>query len=231
MISSRSEFKLQDRGFDKTLVLIPGWATDYRVFSQLKSGYNYLFVIRANLDTFLGDLNNFLENNHISKVSILGYSLGGFIAKDFALKYQKMIDKLFLVSIRKQYTKIEIDTVSELMKKNKAAFLFKFYKDCFCGKDDGFVYFKQNLLKIYVEDFKLDALLTGLEYLGKVFVAEEELKVIKNVTVFSSRLDKIAPFKESQGLTSFDKGIRFVALENSGHMPFLGNEFNEKFNG
>ena len=103
MISARSEFKLLDRGFDKTLLLIPGWATNYRIFSKLNcAGYNYLFVVSACLGSLLEDTRNFLEKSSIEKVSVLGYSLGGFIAKEFALRFPEKTEELFLNPVKRK---------------------------------------------------------------------------------------------------------------------------------
>ncbi len=232
MISARSEFKLLDRGFDKTLLLIPGWATNYRIFSKLNcAGYNYLFVVSACLGSLPEDTRNFLEKSAIEKVSVLGYSLGGFIAKEFALRFPEKTEELFLVSIRKKYTVEEISSVSESVRKNKTAFLIKFYKDCFCRQGCGFDWFKENLLETYLEKFETCELLEGLEYLSKSFITPEDLSRIGKVAIFNSRIDNIAPFSEAQELAGGSSLARFVALENSGHIPFLGGEFNEKFNG
>jgi len=46
MISLKSEFRFFNRGFKDTLVLIPGWATDYRIFNSLDLSYNYLLTTK-----------------------------------------------------------------------------------------------------------------------------------------------------------------------------------------
>ncbi|HQP91181.1 MAG TPA: alpha/beta hydrolase [Candidatus Omnitrophota bacterium] len=231
MISDRSEFKLLDRGFENTLVLIPGWATNHRLFSKINGAYNYLFTLSIRLDTFLDDLAGYLKSNKIQQVTVLGHSLGGFIAKDFCLKFPEVVEELFLVSIRKQYSQAEIRSVSELIQKNRTAFLIKFYKDCFVRDNDGFDWFKENLLEVYLEKFDEDSLMKGLEYLSKTSMNEEELAKTGKTTIFNSRLDKIAPFSEALELGSVGNTVRFVPLETSGHIPFLDHEFNEKFNG
>ena len=76
-----------------------------------------------------------------------------------------------------------------------------------------------------------EELLKGLEYLSKSCIAQEDLSRISRVVIFNSCIDKIAPFAEAQELAVGCPSLRFVALERSGHIPFLGDEFNEKFNG
>ena len=38
----KNQFKCVNRGFDRTIVLLPGWASDYRIFNNLNVSYNYL---------------------------------------------------------------------------------------------------------------------------------------------------------------------------------------------
>jgi len=109
--------------------------------------------------------------------------------------------------------------------------LIKFYKDCFCAQGCGFDWFKENLLETYLEKFETCELLEGLEYLSRSSITPEDINRIGKVAIFNSRIDNIAPFSEAQELAVGSSLARFVALENSGHIPFLGGEFNEKFNG
>ena len=58
MISRKSEFKLIDRGFKDTILLIPGWAADYRIFDSLDLEFNYLLPMKLRLcRKFVPDLN------------------------------------------------------------------------------------------------------------------------------------------------------------------------------
>ena len=98
-----SEFKFFQRGFKDTLALIPGWATDYRIFSNLDLNYNYLLPIKFHPADFKKELSRSLEELHINKVSLFGWSSGGFLATDFALGYASKVGELILVSIRKRF--------------------------------------------------------------------------------------------------------------------------------
>ena len=42
MTSPTSEFEWRARGFGHTLLLVPGWATDPRIFAPLDLEFNYL---------------------------------------------------------------------------------------------------------------------------------------------------------------------------------------------
>lgn len=50
------------------------------------------------IDTYVDDLNNLLEELNISKVNLIGFSLGGAVALDFAIKYLQKVDSIVLMS-------------------------------------------------------------------------------------------------------------------------------------
>lgn len=228
MISGRSEFNLVDRGYSRTLLLIPGWAADPRIFATLELKYNYLFPQQICAKSFTHSLSDALEKNKLKKISILGYSLGGFLALEFAKKHLDEVDELFLVSIRKSYSLQELQGVRERIIKNKAAFLNRFYGDWFNEEDEGQSWFKKNLLKEYISEMRLKDLLEGLDYLASVCVEPGDLSLVKPVVVFHGTKDKIAPFKEVETLVAGSLSARFVPLEQAGHMPFFNREFHEK---
>ncbi|HAJ56719.1 MAG TPA: hypothetical protein DCL35_02990 [Candidatus Omnitrophica bacterium] len=230
MISLRSGFKFFDRGFGKTLVLVPGWATDYRIFSGMELDYNYLLAQEIRLSSFVEDLNKVLEQCHLEKVSLLGYSLGGFLAKDFAVSFPKKIYELILVSIRKNYGANELDGVRRKLEKNKRAFLSGFYRDCFSASDEGRLWFAANLLKSYIDDMPIEGLLEGLDYLSTTSIGPKAFSALEKIRIFHGEEDRIAPFEEARGLASELPRARFIGLPKMGHIPFLNSGFCEKFN-
>lgn len=52
------------------------------------------------------DLNDFMEQQNLSSANIIGHSMGGKVAMQFALSYQKKVDKLIVVDIApREYTR------------------------------------------------------------------------------------------------------------------------------
>ena len=76
-----------NRGYKENLVLVPGWATDWRIFDGLDLNYNYISLIEFSPLNFTDGLSQYLENKSINKVSMLGWSMGAFLAADFTVKY------------------------------------------------------------------------------------------------------------------------------------------------
>ena len=126
MLSLKSGFKFLDRGFEDTLVLIPGWATDYRIFDNLKLDYNYILNTNLYSSNFNHQLLGQLDERKFDKVSVFGFSLGGFLAAEFAARFPEKINELILVGIRKYYEPKILEDFKKEIKKNMRSWLYKF---------------------------------------------------------------------------------------------------------
>ncbi len=213
-------FKYLDRGSDKTIVLIPGWATDYRIFDSLNVKFNYLLPLDFSPDTFENVILNALEEKGIEKVSLFGWSLGAFLAAEFSTKHPNLIEELILVSIRKKYKQEEITGIGELLKKSKKGYLYKFYGQCFF-KQENLSWFKKNLFKIYCQDFDIKYLLKTLDYLKKAKINTQGLAGIERIKIIHGERDEIAPIDEARGVQERIAGSQFLTIKDSGHIPFL----------
>lgn len=231
MISLRSEFRLLKRRSKETLVLIPGWAFDYRIFSTLDLSYNYLLPTKFYPFSFAEDLLAILNKESIEKISLLGWSLGGFLAGDFARKNPERVDELILLSIRKNYEPRALKEIETKLKKNKPAFLYKFYQECFSLQDkESFVWFRKNLLKDYIREMNLKDLISGLDYLSGASLQMESLNRLKRIRIFQGKEDRIAPLPEALKLKVNLPQVEFVCIPQAGHLPFLNPQFKQRFN-
>src|SRR5215204_4113947 len=61
-------------------------------------GYSDKPAVEYTMDFFVDFFKSFLDNLGISKASIIGSSLGGHIATEFAIRFNHMVEKLVLVS-------------------------------------------------------------------------------------------------------------------------------------
>lgn len=215
-----NKFKYINRHHKKDLVLLPGWATDHRIFEKLDIEYNYIVVEDFDPLSFSGQLVGFLQNNGFRKVSLFGWSMGGFAAADFAVKNSYLIDEIILVGVKERYDEKGIKKVKELLNENKRAYLYKFYRECFSGPEkESFKWFKDNLMIKYL-DLELPFLVDGLDYLAKSRLDTEALGRFKTRFVYGAG-DKIVPAGEIIALKKMMPGSEFVFVEGSGHIPFL----------
>jgi pimeloyl-ACP methyl ester carboxylesterase len=208
-----------DRGFEKTLLLIPGWATDYRIFSHLNLDYNYLLPTDTCVLSIKDKLNEKIIEKGIKSISILGFSLGGFVACNLVSNLKCRVDTLILFGVKSKYKSEEIDRIKSLLKKNRSAYLYSFYRDCFYAERE-YLLFKRNLLKEYLKNMQTWPLLEGLDFITRNTI---ELRPIKNINIiiFHSRQDRIVPLSEAILLTLSAPKTRFIVLDNVGHIPFF----------
>jgi 2-hydroxy-6-oxonona-2,4-dienedioate hydrolase len=80
--------------------VIPALSRDYRVIALdiIGFGYSDKPAVEYTMDFFIDFFRSFLDNLGIFKTSIIGSSLGGHIASEFAVRFNQMVEKLILVS-------------------------------------------------------------------------------------------------------------------------------------
>src|SRR3989338_11130875 len=118
MISVKSKFNVVKRGFKDTIVLAPGWAMDYRIFDSLDLNYNYLLPVDFSPAHFADNLSAFLDASSIGRVSLFGWSQGGFLASDFASANPGKINELILAGIRGRYDREALEEIKLKLAKN-----------------------------------------------------------------------------------------------------------------
>ena len=231
MTPRRSDFKFIDRGYKDTLLLIPGWGLDHRTFAALDVKYNYLVSTFVWPGDFLERLEETLQKLALKQISILGHSMGGFLAVDFAVKYTDKITELILIGVRKRYGAQDIEPTRGNIRKSRAGFMYKMYDMSFStGEKDILSYFKSTLLKTYIKEMDGAILEAGLDYLSKAEIKAEDLKGI-NVRFIHGYADVIAPISETEALASELPAAKFKKVKGGGHMLLLRKDFNSIFCG
>lgn len=216
--------KYIERGEKGTAVLIPGWASDYRIFASLDIKFNYLLPLGFSPLHFEKSLLRALRRYKIAKISLLGWSLGGFWAAEFAAKYTDLIDELILVSIRKRYRAPELARIESRLRKNKKQCLYEFYSRCFYSQDR-LHWFRKNLLKSYCRELDLDYLSATLDYLKDRKINPQALRGIMKIKIIHGEFDRIAPLVEAIDIKNSLPRAKFIRLRRTGHMPFLRTDF------
>jgi len=78
---------------------IPALANSYHAYAidQIGFGHSDKPLLDYRIATYTDFLYGFMQSQHIPKATLVGNSLGGWIALDFAARYPDMVDKLVLV--------------------------------------------------------------------------------------------------------------------------------------
>lgn len=230
MSSAKSKFEFIPRGFNENAVLIPGWASDCRIFAALDLPYNYLLPLKVNFSDFEKELLMALEQHSLRTVHLLGWSLGGFLAAEFAAKNSSRVKDLVLLSIAKEFDSNLLKEIESKIRKNKRAYLYKFYQDCFSAEDKaGWCWFKKNLLREYTGAMELEDLIAGLSYLSTSKLKPDGAVGLDSIRIFHGEKDRIMPFAAAARIKSEFGQAEFTALSGIGHICFLNSQFKEKF--
>jgi len=230
MKSAKSRFKFDCRGFQKTLVLFPGWASDQRIFSGLNLDYNYLRAESFNPFNFKEALVSELDVLGIEKVSLFGWSQGGFAAAEFAGQCPQRVDELVLLGVKSRYDTEVLKSLESKLKTNTKVYLYKFYLECFSQEDKAALgWFRKHLLKDYVNGFTFDELKLGLDYLSTVVLNAGTFLETGKIKFFHGDKDKICGFNEALKLGVIFPKAEFSCLLGSGHLMFLHPRFRQVF--
>lgn len=105
-------YKIEGKG--ETLVFIHGLSDSLEYWEYLAGNLKKQYQIlrldlrghgkselkndKITIDLFTKDLKEILDSENIKNVSLVGFSLGGLVALDFALKYPEMVSKMVLMS-------------------------------------------------------------------------------------------------------------------------------------
>ena len=209
-------FRHIDRGKAHSIVLVPGWATDYRIFDSLDLEFNYILPIDFSPLEFEDNLLYFMDENGIDKISLFGWSLGGFVAAEFASRHKEMIDELILTGIREKYSDEEIVLTKGYLNKNKKGRLYKFYSQCFYKKDQMKRF--RGLIKEYCANMSLNHLYEGLDYLAETAIDPGSLKDIETIKIIHGEHDAISPIEEVLNIKKMLLQVEFISIKDAGHV-------------
>jgi len=222
-------FKFADRNQKQHLVLVAGWAFDCRIFNSLDLPYNYCFFEGDSIASFEDRIKKTMREKNLEKISIFGFSQGAFAASLFAAANPDKVCELILVGLRKKYDKKTLQNIKNYLAENPSAFLYRFYKDCFCRQEKKtYLLFKRTLFKDYLARFSPDRLADALDWLFSVEITPQSLEKIKKIKIVHGTKDAIAPISEAEDIACSLPQAKFITFEETGHLPFLRDDFKRR---
>ena len=214
-----------DRGFSRTMVILPGWAFDFKVFPLEMLSYNIIAPGGPLCGDLSVSLSAFLKERGTGPVDLLGWSLGGISAINFAVSDEQIVNRLILVSVRNSYSEEVISDMTRRVLDNRRRALKRFYLTAFHGQRDGFKEFKRKHLERLLAFWPADKLITALKYLLEHPVLPLNFKRVQ-VKIIHGMEDRIAPLNSMAAVTSSRDFERFI-IKEAGHLPFLRKDFRE----
>lgn len=169
---------------------------------------------------FAGDLAACIKDVGLGRVHLFGWSLGGFIALEFAAEYPELVENVVVCGVRRRYSSEQIEATRTGVLENRERFLKSFYKSCFLpAQKDDFLHFKRDLMPTYLEDMDERALLDSLDLLSECEIAAERLPSCQ-ICAIHGQHDIVAPVSEMISISDASN-VELHIIPNAGHAAFL----------
>lgn len=218
------EFTVVGEG-DPSMVLLPGWATDGRIFEGVLPGVTAVTTGPLRPDRFSRRLAAFLDRTARGPVTVVGWSLGGFLAAEFAREYPDRVRRVVLVGIRREYPEGDVAGVLRSLSADPVACLSGFYAQCFYPSQmPAYRRFRAGLQATYLREMDGGALRDGLSYLASARLSGETLPACP-VAIVHGEKDVVAPLAEAEGVAREGASATFHPLPGAAHAAFLADGF------
>ncbi len=225
------------------VLLLPGWGMAPRVFAELtkvlKAEYSLHPVDWQGCKTSNDFSHNCLpagENKALLIPPIMvGWSLGGMVALELALRYPEKVQKLVLFGTTPRFTRDNSSSywsgwpggVLKRMKKNLQAGepetqLQSFRQNMFTATEIGGGFLQKYENEGCVDQhLTMAELLGGLDYLGTTDLREQLPALKSKVLIIHGSADQIVPLTAAQYLAqSLKEQANFEIIPETGHLPF-----------
>jgi pimeloyl-ACP methyl ester carboxylesterase len=211
-------------GSPPEVVLLPGWATDGRIFGTLFPGIAAVVAGPLRTEGFSDRLAAFLGGVARGPVTVVGWSLGGFLAAEFARRHPERVRRVLLVGVRRRYPAAAVEAVRASLARDRRACLSGFYAQCFFPSQmAAYRNFRAGLQEEYLREMDDAFLLPGLSYLSAATLSVSVLPRCP-VTVVHGEKDVVAPASEAESLAR-ESGASFHLLQGAPHAAFLSERF------
>lgn len=207
------------------MVLLPGWATDGRIFDGVLSGVTAVRTGPLRPEGFSRRLAAFLDRTSRGPVTVVGWSLGGFLAAEFAREFPDRVRRVVLVGIRRKYPEEDVKAVLRSLSADPAGCLSGFYAQCFYPSQiPAYRRFRSGLQGAYLREMDGGALREGLSYLAEAKLSGEALPACP-VAIVHGEKDVVAPLAEAERLAREGGNVTFHPLPGMAHAAFLASGF------
>jgi pimeloyl-ACP methyl ester carboxylesterase len=225
MMPGMQEFSIVGGGGDPSVVLLPGWATDRRIFEGVLPGVTAVTTGPLRPEGFAARLAAFLDRAAPGPVTVVGWSLGGFLAAGFAREYPERVRRLVLVGIRRAYPEGEVAAILRSLSTVPGGCLSGFYARCFYPSQiPAYRRFRGRLQEAYLREMDVGALREGLAYLAGARLSGGTLPPCP-VAIVHGVDDVIAPIAEAEGVARECGNATFHPLPEAAHAAFLAEGF------
>jgi len=216
------KFSFVHRGYEKWLLLLPGWAFMPDIFSRLALGFNYILPKEPLVDDITSDVSALPSLLETDQIHVLGWSLGATVAALLCIKIPELIADVCLISVMKHFQSQDADKILTEIYSDRRGAVERFHRLCFTGQRDDLAWFRSTLQENTLKAWDTSHLRAGLSFLVNHPFEQKVFQTKKTVYFHGSR-DIVAPLEQAPG-----KG-QVNVIKGAGHLPFLTERFHRLY--
>jgi|GEM_PF-729188 len=213
-----------DKGYEDSLLMLPGWGFDHSIFNRLDLPFNIVVPSGHIHLPFSASIMEKLKICLPETFFVMGWSLGAVAAVKLAEENMDRLKGMFLLCLRTDFSEDEIarekKQIDALGIEN---YLKKFYKRCFAGQMEDYRWFQNEIERHCLKSAGFDQLVADLDYLK-----QNPVSTLKNIHVpvklFYGSRDLICP---SEKAPKIRPDLHKKHIVDCGHLPFLRPDFKQ----
>lgn len=233
-------------GQGSPLIMLPGLTGDQTMWGnivlELQKHYQVILIDNRGagrsqvtqapfrISDMANDVMNVIEELKLKKTSILGHSMGGYVAQEFAIQYPEKLDKLILMSTRCKASPLStiqseiafhlIDSKIDPIVLIKNSMTWCFGETFMSNEKNVTDYIERSFNRQYpahLEGFKHQVLAID------AFENNNLEKIQAPTLIINGEEDRIAPIPYSDYMKKHIPNAQQIILKNVGHMPHIEN--------
>ncbi len=204
-------------------ITIAALAPKFHVYApdQIGFGASDKPLLNYRVATYSDFLDEFMQKLGISKASLIGNSMGGWVAADFAIRYPDRVDRIVLVDAAGLFTHPLTRKDVEVLNPGTLEETRALVKKVFFNKQmqtEAVVHMMYSERMKAGDAYTIDRLLDAA--VNHVDVLNDRLgSVHAPVLIIHGRQDPLIPVAEADMFAQLISGSRKVILEDCGHVP------------
>ncbi len=196
-----------------SFLLFSGWGFDHHIFNNLTfkdPTFTVAYCGKSTVDTYIQ------HHNPSKPKAIIGFSMGAFLAIEYAQKMQFLDCPIILIGASCGYPPLTLSAFKKQLSKHQEQFLEQFYKSCFDGNQQ-LTWEKTTRIHDIYPPYHQDRLQEGLTHLGELTLKKDQLETFSKLAFIHGLNDKIASFIE---IKQFLEGSSYPLFTcPGGHFP------------
>lgn len=182
---------------------------------------------KATIESYQEDLYELLKQLKIEKVAIVGLSLGGNVALEFAVKHPEMTSNLIIMSTFSEFNhhlKHTFKSFKNALEINYEEFFNTIIK--YCYTEEFIKEHKEVLVEVCKNNAKvanIQGIMNGIDAGTKFFITNDLKKINVPTLVIAGEDDELTPVHTQKKLHKHIKDSKFYVLKNTKHNVLIKN--------